>query len=381
MKSTFLLLLSIVITTISCHTISNAGIELIKQFEGCVLTAYWDSDGQVWTIGYGTTSASGKNVYQGLTISQATADQWLKETIDNNYGRSVDKYDSIYKWTQNEFDALCSFAYNIGSIDGLVNKGNLPKSQIPEKMKEYVYAANGKKVLVTRRNKEVEYYYNGSSGGSGGSGGSGSNGRCGSGYGKCPAGECCSKWGYCGKTSEYCSNSQGCQLAYGDCRCGNGFGNCEAGSCCSKWGYCGKTSEYCSNSQGCQLAYGDCRCGSSFGNCVAGSCCSKWGYCGKTSEYCSNSQGCQLAYGDCKCGNGFGNCAAGSCCSKYNYCGKTSDYCSASNGCQLSYGDCKCGSGFGNCPSGSCCSQYSYCGTSSAYCSAGCQSSFGVCSR
>jgi len=155
-----------------------------------------------------------------------------------------------------------------------------------------------------------------------------SNQRCGSGYGKCPAGECCSKWGYCGTTSEYCSNSQGCQLAYGDCKCGSGFGNCAAGSCCSKWGFCGKTSDYCSNSQGCQLAYGDCKCGSGFGKCAAGSCCSKYGYCGKTAAYCSNSQGCQLAYGDCRCGSEFGSCASGNCCSQWGYCGKTSDYCS-----------------------------------------------------
>lgn len=83
-----------------------------------------------------------------------------------------------------------------------------------------------------------------------------SNQRCGSGYGKCPAGECCSKWGYCGTTSEYCSNSQGCQLAYGDCRCGSEFGKCASGKCCSQWGYCGTTDAYCST--GCQKAYGDC---------------------------------------------------------------------------------------------------------------------------
>jgi len=117
-----------------------------------------------------------------------------------------------------------------------------------------------------------------------------SNQRCGSGYGNCPAGECCSKWGYCGTTSEYCSNSQGCQLAYGDCRCGSGFGKCVAGSCCSKWGYCGKTSAYCSHSQGCQLTYGDCKCGNGFGNCAPGNCCSQWGFCGKTADYCSGQQ-------------------------------------------------------------------------------------------
>ena len=36
--------------------ISNKGIELIKQFEGCRLKAYQDSVG-VWTIGYGHTES------------------------------------------------------------------------------------------------------------------------------------------------------------------------------------------------------------------------------------------------------------------------------------------------------------------------------------
>ena len=51
-----------------CHSISPDGINLIKQFERCRLTAYQDSVG-VWTIGYGTTSAdesiTGTKIYRG----------------------------------------------------------------------------------------------------------------------------------------------------------------------------------------------------------------------------------------------------------------------------------------------------------------------------
>ena len=36
--------------------ISDNGLNLIKKFEGCRLTAYQDAVG-VWTIGYGTTNA------------------------------------------------------------------------------------------------------------------------------------------------------------------------------------------------------------------------------------------------------------------------------------------------------------------------------------
>jgi len=145
-----------------CHSISQNGINLIKRFEGCRLTAYQDSVG-VWTIGYGTTSAdqaiTGTTIYKGLTITQSTADEWLRRSLNKKYGPKVDKFDNVYHWNQNEFDALCSFAYNIGSIDGLVSSGKLSKSKIPSTMKLYVYAKGQKlKGLVTRRNAEVELF-------------------------------------------------------------------------------------------------------------------------------------------------------------------------------------------------------------------------------
>ena len=145
-----------------CHSISQEGINLIKRFEGCYLTAYQDCVG-VWTIGYGTTNAdksiTGTSIYRGLKISQSTADEWLRLSINKKYAPNVNKFDYIYHWTQNEFDALCSFAYNLGSIDGLVSKGKLAKSSIPSVMKQYVHAG-GKRLngLVRRRNAEAELF-------------------------------------------------------------------------------------------------------------------------------------------------------------------------------------------------------------------------------
>ena len=156
-----ILLLSL-ISLFLCHSLSQNGLNLIKQFEGCRLTAYKDSVG-VWTIGYGTTSAdksiTGTSIYEGLTITQAKADEWLRLSVNKKYGPNVDKFDNIYHWTQNEFDALCSFAYNIGSIDGLVSNGKLAKSKITSVMKQYVYAKGVKlQGLVNRRNAEVDLF-------------------------------------------------------------------------------------------------------------------------------------------------------------------------------------------------------------------------------
>lgn len=92
---------------------SDKGIALIKQFEGCKLTAYQDSVG-VWTIGYGWTKpVDGKPIRAGMTIKQETAERLLKTGLvsyENDVSRLV-KVDL----TQGKFDALVSFTYNLGA--------------------------------------------------------------------------------------------------------------------------------------------------------------------------------------------------------------------------------------------------------------------------
>lgn len=95
---------------------SEKGIRLIKQFEGCRLTAYPDpgTGGDPWTIGYGWTHpVDGKPVKRGMTIDQATADRLLKTGLVG-YENDVLKVAKV-KLTHGQFDALVSFAYNVGS--------------------------------------------------------------------------------------------------------------------------------------------------------------------------------------------------------------------------------------------------------------------------
>lgn len=142
--------------------VSKTGINLIKEFEGCRLTAYQDEVG-VWTIGYGITnsdrSITGTTIKRGLKISQATAEEWLEESLNRKYLPLVMKYDTRYGWNQNELDALVSFAYNIGSIDQLTANGSRSRATIAAKMLEYVKAGgvtyNG---LVRRRKAERELF-------------------------------------------------------------------------------------------------------------------------------------------------------------------------------------------------------------------------------
>ena len=47
------------------------------------------------------------------------------------------RFDGIYHWNQNEFDALVSFAFNVGSIDQLTAKGTRTRAEIAEKLPAY----------------------------------------------------------------------------------------------------------------------------------------------------------------------------------------------------------------------------------------------------
>jgi GH24 family phage-related lysozyme (muramidase) len=136
--------------------ISKNGINLIKQFEGCKLTAYKDSVG-VWTIGYGTTNAdkaiTGIVIGPGTKITQTDADTWLTKSVNQKYAKKVMKYDSIYHWNQNQFDALCCFAYNIGSIDLLVQNGKRSIKEISAKILAYNKAGGKELPGLTRRRK------------------------------------------------------------------------------------------------------------------------------------------------------------------------------------------------------------------------------------
>lgn len=96
--------------------ISPRGIELVKQFEGCKLTAYVCPAG-VLTIGYGST---GPHVKAGMKIDGAQANTLLLKDLER-FEAGVNRLSK--KHTQGQFDALVSFAFNLGL-------GNLEKSTL-----------------------------------------------------------------------------------------------------------------------------------------------------------------------------------------------------------------------------------------------------------
>lgn len=91
--------------------VSQAGLDLIKEFEGCHLKAYPDpkTGGDPWTIGFGAT---GPDIYEGLTWTQEQADERLVKDVQAREA-IVDEAVTV-DLTQGQFDAMVSIVFNVG---------------------------------------------------------------------------------------------------------------------------------------------------------------------------------------------------------------------------------------------------------------------------
>ncbi|MEX5367395.1 lysozyme [Acinetobacter haemolyticus] len=145
-------------TVTGLRDISENGYAIIREFEGFRSTAYRDTGG-VWTIGFGTIRyPNGVKVKQGDTCTRGQAEQWLKNDclwVD----ACLNKYIKV-KISQNQFDALASFVYNIGETQfikstmlSLINQNNLTAAA--NQFDRWIFD-NGIRIqgLVNRRAKE-----------------------------------------------------------------------------------------------------------------------------------------------------------------------------------------------------------------------------------
>lgn len=93
--------------------VSPSGVDLICNFEGLRLKAYDDGVG-VWTIGYGTTKyPNGIRVKKGDTCTLEQAKSYMQHDL-KKFEQTVNSAVNV-PINQNQFDALVSLAYNIGS--------------------------------------------------------------------------------------------------------------------------------------------------------------------------------------------------------------------------------------------------------------------------
>ena len=101
--------------------ISKKGLDLIKKFEGLYLTAYLDP-AKILTIGYGTIRyPNGKKVQWGDEITEQQAEAYLLDEC-SKFAQRVERLVTV-PLTQNQFDALVSFCYNLG--DGALAQSTL----------------------------------------------------------------------------------------------------------------------------------------------------------------------------------------------------------------------------------------------------------------
>lgn len=94
---------------------SKIGIALLQAFESLKLVAYYDQV-KVLTIGYGTTNSvlpANCKIVPGQCITEAKALEYLRLSLTNIFEPGVRNLLKV-NVTQNQFDALVDFAYNLG---------------------------------------------------------------------------------------------------------------------------------------------------------------------------------------------------------------------------------------------------------------------------
>lgn len=138
------------------RNLSENGLNLIKSFEGCRLTAYICLPTEkYYTIGYGHY---GSDVTAGMKITKEQAEELLLQDCKKAI-KNVNSFMSKYNFNQNQFDALVSFAFNVGSINQLTASGTRTLEQISSKITAY-NKSGGRVIagLVKRRAKEKELF-------------------------------------------------------------------------------------------------------------------------------------------------------------------------------------------------------------------------------
>ena len=152
--------------------INQAGLDLIKSFEGLRLKAYKDS-GDILTIGYGHTSDSYFKVLPGMVIDEAKATELLVRDIAEAEDTVRHQFLAWEVLNENQYAAIVSFVYNTGSLKRydktkkkFVDKTILEKlkrknfSGVPEAFGLYIKDAKGNRLngLIKRRAREKELF-------------------------------------------------------------------------------------------------------------------------------------------------------------------------------------------------------------------------------
>lgn len=165
----------------SNYIFTKLALEKLTEFEGNSLTAYWDNIGRVWTIGRGHTGSldalfGNKNtyIYAGLKITEEQSLILCKSDLEHVMDMVEDfaqPSSNRKKLTNNQFSALCIWAYNIGanaaensSLADYINESlgnyNMPDPSVIHSKLMAWNKSKGKIIpgLTNRREKEFLLY-------------------------------------------------------------------------------------------------------------------------------------------------------------------------------------------------------------------------------
>ena len=136
--------------------VDQVGIDFLKQFEGCRLTAYQLKGDRYWTIGYGHCGA---DVLPNMTISQARAEELFRIDL-TEFERYVKHYVTNIVLTQNRLNALVSYCYNRGTkgIKQLADNSKTPQEYAENIVKYWGSNERYKDALIRRRKAERELF-------------------------------------------------------------------------------------------------------------------------------------------------------------------------------------------------------------------------------
>lgn len=146
--------------------LDKTGFDLLVKLEGLKTKAYKDSKG-IWTIGIGSTFyEDGSRVKEGDSLSKEEC-LHLFELTKSKYENPINKGLKV-SVTQNQFNALFCFCYNVGAI-GFTNStllrvinAKLPRTEIEKAFmmwKGKTKNAQGKYLLESRRQAEINEYF------------------------------------------------------------------------------------------------------------------------------------------------------------------------------------------------------------------------------
>jgi lysozyme len=139
---------------------SAEGRAILIQREGCRLNAYLDTVG-VWTIGVGHTSAAGPpSVHSGMKITQTEADDIFAK--DSQKFQGYVREAVTVPLTSNQFDALCSFVYNVGptafnssTMLKCINRGDMDAA-----FEQFSQWRKPPEIIPRRRAEACQFQYN-----------------------------------------------------------------------------------------------------------------------------------------------------------------------------------------------------------------------------